>query len=74
MLTELTCIFLTGVAGLAAVFAYQQGTALGTWLMWPSTILSTGVALFLLYNVLAGGNPPPGEKPLADAAPHKISN
>ena len=28
--------------------------------------------MFLIYNVLAGGNPPQGEKPLADAAPHSV--
>ena len=63
-----------GVAAAAAVFSWQQGSAAGTWLQWPSTLISAGVALFLAYNVLAGGNPPPGEKPLADQAPHKINN
>lgn len=42
----------------------------------PSTIaifLSAAISAFLVYNVAAGGNPPQGEKPLAEAAPHPVS-
>ena len=62
------------VAAAAAYFSWQQGSAVSAWLRLPSTLASAAVGLFLLYNVLAGGNPPPGEKPLADAAPHSINN
>ena len=60
-----------GVASVTAVFSWQnfhQGIA-----KIPSVIalfLSGAVAAFLVYNVAAGGNPPKGEKPLAEAAPH----
>ena len=66
---EMPC---AGVALLTAFFSWQQAS--GSWLLWPSTLLSASVGVFLVYNLLAGGNPPPGEKPLADQAPHKINN
>ena len=62
------------VALAASFFSWQQGSAVSSWLRWPSMLSSAAVGLFLVYNVLAGGNPPPGEKPLADAAPHSIKN
>ncbi|KAK9796308.1 hypothetical protein WJX73_000813 [Symbiochloris irregularis] len=63
-----------GVSVMAALFSWQNLQASVAKV--PSTIalfLSAAISAFLVYNVAAGGNPPKGEKPLAEAAPHPVS-
>lgn len=58
-----------GVSGGLTYFAYQavqHGAPLIPHA--PLGLLSALMTLFLVYNILAGGNPPPKEKPAAVAA------
>ena len=53
----------TGASGYALYACYPliQGAAVG-WVAGGLAVLSGASAVFCLYNVLAGGNPPPSKK------------
>ena len=71
---DLSIVRVAGVSLIATIFSWQnvqKGVAKVPSIL--ALFLSGALAAFLIYNVAAGGNPPKGEKPLAEAAPHPTS-